>query len=50
MKWIVKVTDNKTHKIQRKKFPKLDKAVEYANQIYNEFGRGKLKSTYIEKE
>ena len=48
--WQVRMVDNKTNQSQVKKFKDLTKAVEYASGLYQENGRGKLKSAYIEKE
>lgn len=51
MAWVVRVTDDLGNDLKKKKFPdhKKDKALEFAAQIYKDYGRGKLRSIYIEK-
>jgi len=51
MTWIVRVTDDLGNDLRKKKFPdtQKQKALEFANQIYKDYGRGKLRSIYIDK-
>ena len=52
MAWVVRITDELGKHLRKKKFPndKKQKALEFAGQIYKDYGRGKLRSIYIEKE
>jgi len=50
--WVIRITDERGNDLQKKKFPdiKKEKALEFAGQIYKKYGRGKLRSIYIDKE
>jgi len=52
MVWVVRITDELGHDLRKRKFPdfKKEKALEFAGQIYKDYGRGKLRSIYIDKE